>query len=80
MTHSNDTPTLSDYDQQIAQLKILVNSNPTDDRGVPLDEDQIHRRVEVLAQQAGLDVNKVLRDVFGAEGNINDMLADARGE
>lgn len=77
---SNDTPTLSDYDQQIAQLKILVNSNPTDDRGVPLDEDQIHRRVEVLAQQAGLDVNKVLRDVFGAEGNINDMLADARGE
>ena len=76
----NDTPTLSDYDKQIAQLKILVNSNPTDDRGVPLDEDQIHRRVEVLAQQAGLDVNKVLRDVFGAEGNINDMLADARGE
>lgn len=77
---NNDTPILSDYDQQIAQLKILVNSNPTDDRGVPLDEDQIHRRVEVLAQQAGLDVNKVLRDVFGAEGNINDMLADARGE
>lgn len=77
---ANDTPTLSDYDQQIAQLKILVNSNPTDDRGVPLDENQIHRRVEVLAEQAGLDKNKVLRDVFGAEGNINDMLAEARGE
>ena len=77
---NNDTPILSDYDQQIAQLKILVNSNPTDDRGVPLDEDQIHRRVEVLAEQAGLDVNKVLRDVFGDEGNINDMLAKARGE
>ena len=45
-----------------------------------MDENQIHRRVEVLADQAGLDVNKVLRDVFGAEGNINDMLAEARGE
>ena len=34
----------------------------------------------MLADQAGLDKNKVLRDVFGAEGNINDMVAIARGE
>ncbi len=62
---ANDTPVLSKQDSDIAELKIWVHSNPTNSRGVPLDEEQIRDTIDKWAIQHGLDVNVIEDEIFG---------------
>lgn len=63
-TVPDDTPVLTQSDVDLAQLKIWANSNPTNSKGIPLDETQIKDAVEKFAIRNGLDVNDVDKEVF----------------
>ena len=69
---NNDTPTLSSKDVDIAEMKIYANSNPKAPNGVPLSDEDIRAKVRQAAEEAGMDVDSVLAEVFGEDTEGGD--------
>lgn len=68
----NDTPALSSRDVDIAEMKIYAHSNPKAPNGVPLSDEDIRDKVRQAAEEAGMDVNSVLTEVFGEDTEGGD--------
>lgn len=68
----NDTPALSSRDVDIAEMKIYAHSNPKAPNGVPLSDEDIRDNVRQAAEEAGMDVNSVLTEVFGEDTEGGD--------
>ena len=64
---NNDTPVLSSKDVDIAEMKIYAHSNPKASNGVPLSDEDIRAKVRQAAEEAGMDVDSVLAEVFGED-------------
>lgn len=68
----NDTPALTSRDVDIAEMKIYAHSNPKAPNGVPLSDEDIRDKVRQAAEEAGMDVNSVLTEVFGEDTEGGD--------
>lgn len=64
-TVPQDTPTLTQSDVDVAQLKIWATSNPVNGSGVPMTDAEIENVIDKWALEKGKDINEVRKEVFG---------------
>lgn len=69
---ADDTPALSSKDVDIAEMKIYAHSNPKAPNGVPLSNEDIKAKVRQAAEEAGMDADSVLAEVFGEDTEGGD--------
>lgn len=64
---NNDTPTLTENDENEATLRIWAMGNPVDSVGAPLSEDAIKETIRQKAKEANLDADSIIDSIFGSE-------------
>lgn len=64
-TVPQDTPTLTQNDVDLAELKIWATSNPVNGSGVPMTDAEIENVVDKWAIDKGKDINAIHKEVFG---------------
>lgn len=64
-TVPEDTPTFTQNNVDVAELKIWATSNPVNDSGVPMTDAEIENVIDKWALEKGKDINDVHKEVFG---------------